>query len=204
MQINDTYRTIQGISEGLYKEKGSKFIAQAFPVHDEDEIKTHLETVRKTYHGARHHCYAYQLGIEKVINRSNDDGEPSGTAGKPIFNQILSKDLTNILVIVTRYFGGKKLGASGLVNAYKTATRYALDNASFIERTIKDIYQVKFRYEDTNVIMKIIGEKNLQQLEQVFDIESKIIFSIRKSESDRIFKLISRNKKLEIRYLRTE
>lgn len=128
MLFEDTYKTIASPSEGVFKDRGSKFIAKAFPVKTEDDIKIHLETLRKDYYDARHHCYAYQLGFDKSAYRINDDGEPSGTAGKPIFGQINSHDLTNILIVVIRYFGGTKLGVSGLINAYRTASKESISN----------------------------------------------------------------------------
>ena len=134
--FDDTYHTIAAPAEGLYKEKGSKFLAFAYPVHNTDEVKQHLEALRKEYFDARHHCYAYILGPTKEVYRANDDGEPSGTGGRPIHGQLLSADLTDTLVVVVRYFGGILLGASGLANAYKTAARDAITNATIIEKTI--------------------------------------------------------------------
>ena len=131
--LDDTYKTIASTSEGIYKEKGSKFLAFAIPVVSEAEIKEHIDKIKKEYYDARHHCYAYILGADKATYRINDDGEPSGTAGRPIHGQLLSKDLTNTLVVVVRYFGGIKLGVSGLITAYKAATKDALDNAVVIE-----------------------------------------------------------------------
>ncbi len=128
MLFDDTYYEIKGTGEGLYKSKGSKFFAYAYNVHSEEEIKAHIEALRKQYYDARHHCYAYILHPDKSASRANDDGEPSGTAGKPILNQLLSYNLTNVLVVVVRYFGGTKLGVPGLIEAYKTATKEALDN----------------------------------------------------------------------------
>lgn len=202
--IEDEYYTIKDTSEGLYKEKGSKFIARAIPVESEEEVRKKLEDIRKEYHTARHHCYAYQLGADKGIYRVNDDGEPSGTAGRPIYNQILSKNLTNILVVVIRYFGGTKLGASGLVNAYKTSTREALENAGIISRTVNDFYEVLFDYSETNNIMKIINEHDVRIISQDFDMKCHLTFSIRKRNSETIFKKIANNKNLKINYLRTE
>ena len=137
--FDDTYKMLSAPGEGLYKEKGSKFIATAFTVTSEEEVKQALAEVKKKYYDARHHCYAYMIGPDKSCFRSSDDGEPSGTAGKPILNQILSKDVTNVCVIVVRYFGGIKLGVSGLINAYKTAARDALDNAVVIEKTVDEV-----------------------------------------------------------------
>ncbi|MCD4681654.1 MAG: YigZ family protein [Bacteroidales bacterium] len=204
MLCEDTYKTIEKVSEGIYKEKGSKFISFAFPVIDEKDVKSKIEELRKEYHDARHYCYAYRLGFDKSIYRVNDDGEPSGTAGRPIYGQIVSKDLTNIMVVVVRYFGGTKLGVSGLINAYKTATKEALDNAQIITKTIQDIYQVNFDYESMNDVMKIIKEENINQIFHSFDLKCVIKFSVRKNNSNKVFKRFSKIKNLRINYLHTE
>ncbi len=183
MLFEDTYKTIENISEGLFKDRGSKFIAHAIPVNNENQVKEHLSALRKKYHDARHHCYAYQLGFDKSSYRINDDGEPSGTAGKPIFGQILSHDLTNILIVVVRYFGGTKLGIGGLINAYKTSAKDALNNAKIIEKTINEVYEIIYDYPVMNAVKKIIKEENITQTSQKFDLNCKIIFLIRKSNS---------------------
>jgi uncharacterized YigZ family protein len=172
--------------EGLYKEKGSKFIASAFTVMSEDEAKAAITEIRKKYFDARHHCYAYMIGPDKKIFRASDDGEPSGTAGKPILNQILSKDVTNVCVVVTRYFGGIKLGTSGLINAYKTASREALDNAQIVEKTINDFYSLEFEYPLMNEVMRIMKEENLEQLNPRFELDCYLEFSTRKNDASRI------------------
>jgi uncharacterized YigZ family protein len=161
MFFDDTYQTISSSSQGIYKEKGSKFIALAFPVSSEKDIKMQLAALRKEYHDARHHCYAYCLGYDKSAWRVNDDGEPSGTAGKPIFGQIQSKDLTNILIVVMRYFGGIKLGIPGLINAYRTAAKEALGQASIVTRMVEEIYEVCFEYPLMNDVMKILKEEHM-------------------------------------------
>ncbi|OFX54518.1 MAG: YigZ family protein, partial [Bacteroidetes bacterium GWA2_30_7] len=152
--MKDTYLTIESQSEGLFKDKGSKFIAFAIPVCNEDEIKQHLESIRKKYYDARHHCYAYRLGLEGNIYRTNDDGEPSNTAGKPIYGQILSNELTNVLIIVVRYFGGILLGTGGLINAYKSASANAIANAKIIKKTEDTLLKIIFDYTITNDVMK--------------------------------------------------
>lgn len=202
-KITDEFKTVKNKSEGLYKEKGSKFYASAIPVDNEDHVKDILEAIKKQHHSARHHCYAYIIGADKEIFRSNDDGEPSGTAGKPILNQIISHDLSNVIIVVTRYFGGKKLGTSGLINAYKTAVQNALDNAEIVKKTISDVYELTYNYEDTNTAMRLFSNDDLQQISQDFDIECTIIFSIRKTKSDQVYNEIKKNKKLRIKYLRT-
>ena len=159
--FDDTYRTITAPAEGLYKEKGSKFLAFAHPVATVEEVKVVLDELRKTYFDARHHCYAYILGPRKDAYRVNDDGEPSGTGGRPIHGQLLSADLTNTLVVVVRYFGGVLLGASGLANAYKTAARDAIAHATIVERTIDIRYRLAFEYALMNDVMRVLKDFGL-------------------------------------------
>ncbi|MCK4406697.1 MAG: YigZ family protein [Bacteroidales bacterium] len=204
MLFEDTYKTIENISEGLFKDRGSKFIAHAIPVNNESQVKEHLSALRKIYHDARHHCYAYQLGFDKSSYRINDDGEPSGTAGKPIFGQILSHNLTNILIVVVRYFGGTKLGVGGLINAYKTSAKDALNNAKIIKKTINEVYEIIYDYPVMNAVKKIIKEENITQVSQKFDLNCKIKFLIRKSNSSRIYEKFMKIKGLKINYLHTE
>jgi len=184
--FEDTYKTIAGPSEGIYREKGSKFIALAFPVETEAEIKEKLAEIQKQYFDARHHCYSYILGPNKDAYRLNDNGEPSGTAGRPIHGQLLSKDLTNTLVIVVRYFGGIKLGVSGLINAYKTAAKDALDNATIIEKTVDETYKVSFDYSVMNSVMQLLKDPYVSILGQGYEDRYLITFKIRKREADRI------------------
>ena len=166
MPASDTYKTLKEPSEGIYKEKGSKFLAFAYSVFTEDEIKEHITELKKQYHDARHHCYAWKLGMDSNHYRMNDDGEPSGTAGKPIYGQILSYELTNVLVVVVRYFGGTKLGTSGLIHAYKTATKDAFENAEIVEQTVNDILTLTFEYGAMNDVMRIIKDEEPKVLEQ--------------------------------------
>jgi uncharacterized YigZ family protein len=155
--FDDTYKTITTKSEGLFKDKGSRFIGLAFPVKSEAEVKEILAEIKKKYYDATHHCYAYYMGhIGSPSIRMNDDGEPSGTAGKPIYGQILSFGLKNVLVVVIRYFGGTKLGVSGLINAYKETAKITLNNAEIEERKIKDIYTVEFEYPLMNSVMQVL------------------------------------------------
>lgn len=179
--MKDTYLTIESQSEGLFKDKGSKFIAFAFPVNNEDEIKQNLENIRKKYYDARHHCYAYRLGLEGNIYRTNDDGEPSNTAGKPIYGQILSHNLTNILIIVIRYFGGILLGTGGLINAYKTAAAEALSNAKIIEKTEDKSIKIIFDYTITNDVMKIISDENAKQISSTYNEKCELVISVRRN-----------------------
>lgn len=186
MLFDDTFKTIAQTSEGLYKEKGSKFMAFAYPVDNENAVKEIVANLKKEYHDARHHCYAYILGPDKSAFRLNDDGEPSGTAGRPIYGQLLSKDVTNVLVVVIRYFGGILLGTSGLINAYKTAAKDALDNNTIVEKTIDEKYRVSFDYTEMNSVMKLLKDPYVQILGQTFDERNQIDFSIRRREADRI------------------
>jgi len=184
--VEDTYKTVSGKSEGLYKEKGSKFIALAYPVTSEDEVKEILASLRKEYHDARHHCYSYIIGFKGEHWRANDDGEPSGTAGRPIHGQILSFSLTNTLIVVIRYFGGTKLGVSGLINAYKTSAADALNNAQIVVNTVKDIYKITFGYLAMNDIMKLVKEENLGLMEQNFDTSCFITVGIRQTRTESV------------------
>ena len=186
MLFQDTYKTIKTSSKGLYKEKGSRFIACAEPVTAPEQVKKLLEVYRKDFHDARHHCYAYVLGYDKSSWRSNDDGEPSGTAGKPILGQINSNDLTNILIVVIRYFGGTLLGVSGLINAYRSAAADAVNNAEIIECVVRDYYRVKFPYNSMNEVMKIIKDESLVQSEQSFELECSMKIGFRISIKENI------------------
>jgi uncharacterized YigZ family protein len=203
MLFEDTYRTIEKVSEGVFKDKGSKFIALAIPVKTEEKVKEKLDEIKKQYHDARHHCYAYMLGPDKSAHRYNDDGEPSGTAGRPIFGQIQSFDLTNILIVVVRYFGGTKLGVSGLINAYKTATKEALNLADIKELTVKDVYELHYEYPLMNDVMRIIKEDSLEVLEQDFQIRCKLIFQIRKNDSNKAYEKFDKLHGVKIDYLKT-
>ena len=203
MLFDDTYNTITNESSGLYKERGSKFIALAYPVTNEDEVKEILAEVKKEYYNARHHCYAYVLNPDKSAWRVNDDGEPSGTGGRPIHGQIQSFDLTNILIVVVRYFGGTKLGVSGLINAYKAAAKDALSQANIVEKTVNEVYKLEFPYEEMNDVMRIIKEENIDILDNQYDEACMITYSIRKNEADRIkFRFMKTNVN-QITYLLT-
>jgi uncharacterized YigZ family protein len=204
MLFDDTYFTIKSRATGIYKEKGSKFLATSIPVRDENEVKQELELIRKEYYDARHHCYAYVLGFDKSAWRANDDGEPSGTAGRPIHGQIQSHDLTNILIVVVRYFGGIKLGVSGLINAYKTAASDSLFNAEIIERTVDEFYEIKFNYEAMNDIMKIVKDDGLHLLNTQFDLECSLTFKIRKREADRVNEKFRKTYGSKVIYLKSE
>jgi len=181
--MSDTYKTIANSTEGIYKEKGSKFLSFAIPVQSADEIKEIVKDYRKRFFDARHVCYAYMLGAERADFRANDDGEPSGTAGRPILGQINSRDLTNIVVIVVRYFGGVLLGTGGLVVAYKEATADAFNQAEIIEKTVDELIAINFDYILMNDVMRIIKDTNPQIIHQSFDNLCSMKLSIRKQEA---------------------
>mgnify|MGYP000183504920 CR=1 FL=1 len=179
--MEDVYKTIETPAEGLYKEKGSKFIALAYPVRTEEAVKEIVEEIKVRYYDARHHCYAYRLGVDKKKFRANDDGEPSSTAGKPILGQILSYDLTDILIVVVRYFGGIKLGVSGLINAYRAAAADAIGHARIVEKTDDEVFRIKFDYTVMNEVMRVVKEEEPEILEQSYDMDCRMTLRIRKS-----------------------
>ncbi len=201
--INDKYKTIAANSNGLFKDKGSKFISYAYPVYSEEEIKKHINTIKEKYYDARHHCFAWQLGTDGLRYRANDDGEPSGTAGKPIHGQIKSHELTNILIIVVRYFGGTKLGVPGLIHAYKEASIDVLRNAEIIEKTVDDVYGVKFDYEAMNNVMKIIKDEDLNVTKREFDLNCYIEFHHRQSDIDKIISRLNDIEGVDCEYIDT-
>lgn len=172
--MNDLFKTIENPSEGQFKDRGSRFMAFAFPVLDQEEIKQRLTELKKQYHDARHHCFAWRLGADMERYRVNDDGEPSGSAGKPILGQIHSRELTQILVVVVRYFGGTLLGVGGLINAYRTAAAAALDHAVIIEKKVEDQLVLEFGYNEMNAVMKVIKDFNLGFENQQFDMECSL------------------------------
>jgi len=177
----DTYKTIDSASEGAYRDRASKFLAFAFPVISEEEIRENLNSLKKKYFDANHHCFAWRLGADKKRYRTCDDGEPSNTAGMPIFGQIQSNDLTDVLVVVIRYFGGTKLGVSGLINAYRTAASEALHKCRIVEKTVNWSYEIRFSYNAMNEVMRIIKEEDLKMTNQNFDLNCSIKISVRKS-----------------------
>ncbi|MBO4841949.1 MAG: YigZ family protein [Bacteroidales bacterium] len=177
--ISDTYRSIAAPAKGIYKELGSKFLAFAYPVETEDAVKRILETVRKEYFDARHHCYAWRLGLTGEPYRMNDDGEPSSTAGRPIHGQLLSNGLSDILVVVVRYFGGTKLGVPGLIRAYKSATQDAIANAEIIEKVAGETLTVTFDYLQMNDVMKVLKDMDITPLSQQFDLRCTLVARVR-------------------------
>lgn len=186
MNQNDTYKTITSLAEGIYTEKRSKFIAMALPVRTLEEIKGYLEQYQKQYYDARHVCYAYMLGHERTNFRANDNGEPSGTAGKPILGQINSNELTDILIVVVRYFGGIKLGTSGLIQAYKAAAAEAIAAAEIVEKTVDDDVTVAFEYPFMNDVMRIVKEEEPMLVSQSYDMDCLMTLRIRRSLMNRL------------------
>ena len=182
--IQDSYKSIAEEARGLFKDNGSRFIAHAYPVETEEEVKEIVAALKKEYYDARHHVYAYRLGYKGDKFRANDDGEPSGSSGRPVLGQIDSKGLSDILVVVVRYFGGIKLGIPGLIRAYKTSTADALDNAQIIEKIASKMYRIHFGYMNMNSVMKVMKDMNLEQRNQKFDMECSIDTSVRLSLVD--------------------
>ena len=200
MEIKDTFKTIGSPStEILFKEKNSKFFGYAFPVTTEDEIKSHLDKLRKKHFGAGHFCYAFQLGTDTLFFRINDDGEPNNSAGMPIYGQIQSFGLTNVLVVVVRFFGGVKLGVGGLISAYKTAAQMALEESVIQEKTIDVHFQISFDYKNMNKVMRIIKEKNLEIISQQMKESCQIKIATRKKNAEIIFDIFFNLFEIEIK-----
>ena len=197
--IIDSYKTIkQASKEGLFKDRGSKFYGYAFPISNEEEIKEKIELLKKQHYNARHWCYAWQLGNNYDHYRTNDDGEPSNSAGMPIYGQLQSFNVTNVLVVVVRYFGGTKLGVGGLIKAYKNGAKLALENSIIIHKTIDEVFLIKFEYPEMNTIMRIIKDENISIINQKMEIDCEFIISIRKKEAIRIFKIFENTYKVSI------
>lgn len=184
IQDNDTYNTIESPSEGLYKEKGSKFIAYLYPISSPEEVKPLVELLKKEYYDARHHCWAYRLGQHGEVFRSVDDGEPSGTAGRPILGAMQSRDVTNVLCVVIRYFGGIKLGTSGLIVAYKDATFDAIDNAKVVERKVQKLIELNFGYMQINQVMKLLKNTDHRLINQTLENTCQITVEVRRALAD--------------------
>lgn len=184
----DTYKTIDKTSKPvLFKDKNSKFYGYAIPIFNEAEVKLNIDKLKKTHHSARHWCYAYQLGTEIITYRANDDGEPNNSAGMPIYGQIQSYEVTNILIVIVRYFGGVKLGVGGLINAYKTTAKLALEASRIKEKTINILYLVSFDYKNMNTVMRIIKERNINIINQKLELNCQITISVRKKEALSVF-----------------
>lgn len=199
---NDTYKTITKPSkEVLFKDKNSKFFGYAFPIKSEEDVKLKLELLKKQHHSARHWCYAYQIGTEDINYRANDDGEPNNSAGMPIYGQIQSFDVTNVLVVVVRYFGGVKLGVGGLINAYKTSAQLALESSKIVTKTINKNYLIIFDYKNMNKVMRVIKENQLKIVDQKLELDCQIQISVRKNDSEKIFEILENLFEIEVKEL---
>ncbi len=201
--FEDTYRTIEKGSEGVFRDKGSKFIAYVFPFVSEDALKDIIQELKDRHPKARHHCWAYRLTPDRSVFRINDDGEPSGTAGRPILNVLLSLDVTNIIVVVVRYFGGTLLGVPGLINAYKSATQEALKEALIVEKTVNDVYTIEFDYLQMNDIMRIVKDENLKVLNQKFDNKCFMDVEVRKMQVNTVVQKIGNIDGVKLMYVKT-
>ncbi|MCX7547452.1 YigZ family protein [Xanthomarina sp. F1114] len=204
MNKKDTYKTLTKASnEVLFKDKNSKFFGYAYPAINEDQVKEHLETLKKQHHSARHWCYAYQFGTTEsnLQFRANDDGEPNNSAGMPIYGQIQSFDVTNVLIVVVRYFGGVKLGVGGLINAYKTTAQMALENSRIVTRTINKHFEISFDYKNMNKVMRLIKENNLKIVNQILELDCKIEISVRLKDAQKAFESFQSIFEVEIKEL---
>tara|TARA_R110001599_G_scaffold8439_5_gene40927 strand:+ start:3228 stop:3833 length:606 start_codon:yes stop_codon:yes gene_type:complete len=200
--MEDTYKTIEKPSEEtLFKDRNSKFFGYAFPVLNEDDVKNALESLKKKHHSARHFCYAWQLGVETISYRANDDGEPNNSAGMPIYGQIQAFGVTNILIVSVRYFGGTKLGVGGLINAYKNSAQLALEASTILDKTINIEYQLSFGYDMMNKVMRIVKEKNVTIVSQTLELDCQYIISVRKRDANSIFEIFTNLYKVEIKKL---
>ena len=200
MEIKDTYKTLAEPSEEtLLKEKNSKFFGYAFPIESEEDVKEILETLRKQHSGAGHFCYAYQIGTDKISFRANDDGEPSNSAGMPIYGQIQSFGLTNVLIVVIRYYGGVKLGVGGLISAYRTSAQMSLEASDITEKTIDVHYIVSFDYKNMNKVMRVIKEKNLDIISQKMEMSCEIVISTRKKNAEMVFDIFNSMFEIDIK-----
>lgn len=203
MLFNDTYQTINQTSEGIFRDKGSKFIGYAYPIKTEIEVKDIIGKLRAEHPKARHFCWAIRLTPDRSVFKFNDDGEPSGTAGRPILNSLLSADVTNILVVVVRYFGGTLLGVPGLINAYKMATVEALNATEIITKTVNDVYELQFDYLMMNDVMRLVKEEQLNILNQNFDTHCKLTFEVRKANLNVVLSKLEKIEGLKTVYLGT-
>ncbi|RMG78447.1 MAG: YigZ family protein [Bacteroidetes bacterium] len=200
----DKYKTISSPAEGMYKEKGSKFLAYAYPVTSEQDVKEILETLKKQHHKARHHCYAYVLGKNKEYYRANDAGEPANSAGKPILGQIYAKDITNVLVVVVRYFGGVKLGVGGLINAYKTAAEDALNNAKIVEKDIEKRVRVKCNFNDISMIQNAVAKTAARIKKEHYDKNCNFVIEVSMQKLPTFEKLLSANPNIDYQVIDTD
>ena len=198
----DSYKTIiKASEETLFKDRNSKFFGYVFPVLNEDDVKESIDLLKKKHHSARHFCYAYQIGVEQIKFRANDDGEPNNSAGMPIYGQIQSFEVTNILIVSVRYFGGTKLGVGGLINAYKTSAQISLEASEIIEKTIDIFFQLNFQYDLMNKVMRIVKEKNLTIVSQKLELDCEYVISIRKKDAQVIFDIFENLYKVDVKTL---
>lgn len=203
MLFEDTYQTIEKPVEGAFRDRGSKFLSFVYPINTDQDIKTITAGLKQEHPKANHHCWAMRWSIDRSIFRLNDDGEPSGTAGRPILNVLLSRNLTNVAAVVVRYFGGTLLGVPGLINAYKTATELALNEAKIAEKTVNDIYSISFDYLQMNEVMRIIKEEHLDVLEQQFDNNCSINIAVRKMQVNQVLARLQKIPSATVSYLYT-
>jgi len=203
MLFEDTYLTIAEVGEGVFRDRGSKFLAFVYPIRSDAEIKPIVARLKADHPKANHHCWALRLSPDRSVFRVNDDGEPSGTAGRPILNTLLSHNITNIAVVVVRYFGGTLLGVPGLINAYKVATEEALKSVKIVEKTVNDVYQVSFNYLQMNDVMKLIKNENLNIIEQQFDTDCLVKIEVRKSQVEKIMGLLHHIAGVKINWVST-
>ena len=202
MTEDDLFKTITKPEQGeLFKDKNSKFYGFAFPVTNEDQVKHHIEDLKKEHYAARHWCYAYQIGTETIKYRANDDGEPNNSAGMPIYGQIQSFGVTNILIVVVRYYGGVKLGVGGLINAYRTGAQLVLETSKIIEKTINIAFQLKFEYKNMSKVMRFLKENNVEIINQKLEHNCLLEISVRKSNSSKVFESFSQFFGVEIKEL---
>ncbi|MDR6941514.1 IMPACT family protein [Mucilaginibacter pocheonensis] len=200
MLFDDTYKTIEKPVESIFRDRGSKFLGYAYPINSENDIKAIVAQLKAEHPKANHHCWAMRLSVDRSVFRVNDDGEPSGTAGRPILNTLLSHDLTNIVVVVVRYFGGTLLGVPGLINAYKTTAEEAVGQAVIIHKTVNDVYTIAFDYLQMNDVMRIIKDDNLTILNQQFDNDCSIQVSIRKTQVEQTLTKLGKINGVAVKY----
>ena len=203
MLFDDTYKTISHAAQGVFSDRGSKFIAYTFPIRSDNEVKKLVSQIKTEHPKARHYCWALRLSPDRSIFKLNDDGEPPGTAGRPILNTLLSFDVTDTLVIVVRYFGGTLLGVPGLINAYKTATVEALNASRIISKTLNDVYRIEFTYMQMNAVMKVLKEESLTFKNQTSDVTCSLEVEIRKSDVNTVISKINKIESLKLTYLHT-
>ena len=203
MTTTDTYKTIRKPSDGIYKEKGSRFLSFVYPVQTRQQAENHIMELKKKYHDARHHCFAYILNPDQAEYRVSDDGEPSNSAGQPILGQIRANRLTNVLIVVVRYFGGTLLGVGGLTRAYKSAAADAIDHADIITKTVMVLFRIRFPYDLTNTVMKVIQSPGIKVLGQTYDARVNVEIGVRKSVAEHIRNTFQSIQGVDIEYIDT-